>query len=122
MGQAWRPRTSRSCFSRSSRRSRWAKAPASASRSATGSSTRTAFYPSSGGQPFDTGTIGPLRVVDVVDEEDGSIAHVVEPGPVVERVSATAPRDTAAPADQAEPVRQLEPRQVVHGVIDWARR
>jgi hypothetical protein len=37
---------------------------------------RTAFYPSSGGQPFDTGTIGSLRVVDVVDEEDGSIAQV----------------------------------------------
>ena len=39
---------------------------------------RTAFYPTSGGQPFDTGTLGALRVVDVVDEEDGSIAHVVE--------------------------------------------
>ena len=83
---------------------------------------RTAFYPSSGGQPFDRGTIGPLRVVDVVDEEDGSIAHVVEPGPFVERPSASDPRDAAASADQAEPVRQLEPRQVVRGVIDWARR
>jgi alanyl-tRNA synthetase len=84
---------------------------------------RTAFYPSSGGQPFDTGTIGPLRVVDVVDEEDGSIAHVVEPGPpFVERASASDPHDTAAPVDQAEPVRQLEPGQVVRGVIDWARR
>src|SRR5713226_7551465 len=41
---------------------------------------RTAFYPSSGGQPFDTGVLGPLRVVDVIDEDDGSIAHVVEPG------------------------------------------
>jgi alanyl-tRNA synthetase len=35
---------------------------------------RTAFYPSSGGQPFDTGTIGGAAVLDVV--EDGSrIAH-----------------------------------------------
>src|SRR3954466_8689969 len=39
---------------------------------------RTAFYPTSGGQPFDTGTLGPFRVVDVVDEEDGTIAHFVE--------------------------------------------
>ena len=41
---------------------------------------RTAFYPTSGGQPFDTGRLGSMRVVDVVDEEDGSITHVIEPG------------------------------------------
>ena len=41
---------------------------------------RTAFYPTSGGQPFDTGRLGSMRVTDVVDEEDGSITHVVEPG------------------------------------------
>jgi len=41
---------------------------------------RTAFYPSSGGQPFDTGRIGDAAVVDVVDEED-RIAHVVETEP-----------------------------------------
>ena len=56
---------------------------------------RTAFYPTSGGQPFDTGTLGGARVLDVVDEDDGRIVHVVEgeiqPGPV-------------------------------HGTIDWARR
>ena len=39
---------------------------------------RTAFYPSSGGQPFDTGTIGGARVVEVVEGEDGAIVHVVE--------------------------------------------
>ena len=39
---------------------------------------RTAFYPTSGGQPFDTGTIGGARVVDVVDGDDGAIVHVVE--------------------------------------------
>ena len=37
---------------------------------------RTAFYPTSGGQPFDTGTLGGVPVVDVIDEDDGSIAHV----------------------------------------------
>ena len=38
---------------------------------------RTAFYPSSGGQPFDIGTLGGIRVVDVVDEEF-RIAHKLE--------------------------------------------
>ena len=38
---------------------------------------RTAFYPTSGGQPFDVGTIGGIAVREVVDEED-RIAHVVE--------------------------------------------
>ena len=35
---------------------------------------RTAFYPSSGGQPHDLGTLGGLAVLDVVDEEE-RIAH-----------------------------------------------
>ena len=35
---------------------------------------RTAFYPTSGGQPFDTGSIAGIPVLDVVDEED-RIAH-----------------------------------------------
>jgi alanyl-tRNA synthetase len=56
---------------------------------------RTAFYPTSGGQPFDTGILGTARVVDVVDADDGRIVHVVE-GTIV-----TGP---------------------VHGAIDWARR
>ena len=29
---------------------------------------RTAFYPTSGGQPFDTGSIGAVRVADVLDQ------------------------------------------------------
>lgn len=37
---------------------------------------RTAFYPTSGGQPNDLGTLQGSRVVDVVDEED-RIAHVL---------------------------------------------
>jgi len=64
---------------------------------------RTAFYPSSGGQPFDTGLLGASRVVDVVDEEDGSVVHVVEHA-----------RDAGAPSLQAG--------ASVHGEIDWPRR
>ena len=63
---------------------------------------RTAFYPSSGGQPFDTGTLGSHRVTDVEDHEDGSITHVVDRGTL-------------------EP-RTLEPGDAVHGEIDWPRR
>ncbi len=56
---------------------------------------RTAFYPTSGGQPFDTGELGGGRVVDVTDREDGTIVHVVEGDPGA---------------------------GVVHGRIDWTRR
>jgi alanyl-tRNA synthetase len=42
---------------------------------------QTAFYPTSGGQPFDTGRIGAAQVLDVVDRDDGEIVHVVD-GPV----------------------------------------
>jgi alanyl-tRNA synthetase len=35
---------------------------------------RTAFYPTSGGQPHDTGSLGGVRVLDVIDEEE-RIAH-----------------------------------------------
>jgi alanyl-tRNA synthetase len=64
---------------------------------------RTAFYPTSGGQPFDTGTLGDYRVVDVNDEDDGSISHVIE-----------------EPAGHHGSVPELD--QVLHGTIDWARR
>ena len=56
---------------------------------------RTAFYPTSGGQPFDTGTLGSARVVDVLDREDGTILHVI---------------DGAAPVGH------------VAGRLDWGRR
>ncbi|HEY2352925.1 MAG TPA: hypothetical protein VGH83_10445 [Candidatus Acidoferrum sp.] len=50
---------------------------------------RTAFYPSSGGQPNDTGHLGEARVLDVVDEDE-EVIHVVdrriEPGPVSGRI------------------------------------
>jgi alanyl-tRNA synthetase len=58
---------------------------------------RTAFYPTSGGQPFDVGTLGDIRVVDVVDE-DARIAHVLE---------------TSA---------RLAVNDEVKGRIDWTRR
>ena len=40
---------------------------------------RTAFYPTSGGQPFDLGTLGAASVLDVIDdEESGEILHVLD--------------------------------------------
>ena len=56
---------------------------------------RTAFYPTSGGQPNDTGKLGEAAVVDVIDVEGKEIVHVTD------REVAIGP---------------------VHGVIDWARR
>jgi alanyl-tRNA synthetase len=38
---------------------------------------QTAFYPTSGGQPHDVGTLGDARITDVIDEGD-RIAHVLE--------------------------------------------
>jgi alanyl-tRNA synthetase len=55
---------------------------------------RTAFYPTSGGQPFDLGTLAGVAVHEVIDEDD-RIAHVID-----------------APLAVAEVV----------GVIDWDRR
>ncbi|HEX6161795.1 MAG TPA: DHHA1 domain-containing protein [Vicinamibacterales bacterium] len=57
---------------------------------------QTAFYPTSGGQPFDTGELGGAAVTDVIDREDGVIAHVVSGS--------------------------LKVGDVVSGEIDWARR
>ncbi len=37
---------------------------------------RTAFHPTSGGQPFDTGTLGGIAVADVVDEGE-RVAHLL---------------------------------------------
>jgi alanyl-tRNA synthetase len=55
---------------------------------------RTAFYPTSGGQPHDVGTLGDANVVNVLDEE-AEIIHVVD-------------RAVASGA--------------IEGRIDWARR
>lgn len=41
---------------------------------------RTGFYATSGGQPFDTGTLGSARIVDVVEEGE-EIVHVLDREP-----------------------------------------
>ncbi|HWC77759.1 MAG TPA: DHHA1 domain-containing protein [Blastocatellia bacterium] len=41
---------------------------------------RTAFYPTGGGQPNDTGKLDGLSIVDVSEDEDGRIFHVIEGG------------------------------------------
>src|SRR6185369_9508951 len=38
----------------------------------------TAFYPTGGGQPNDIGTLGEAAVVDVYEDDAGTIFHVVE--------------------------------------------
>ncbi len=62
------------------------------------------FYPTSGGQPHDTGwlragVLADCRVVDVTVTEQGEVLHVLSDALSQEAVG-----------------------QVVHGVIDWARR
>jgi alanyl-tRNA synthetase len=37
-----------------------------------------AFYPTSGGQPFDTGRLGGAQVVDVFEDDEGEVVHVVD--------------------------------------------
>src|SRR5437667_8843195 len=46
---------------------------------------RTAFYPESGGQPMDSGTLGGIPVRGLLEEGD-AIAHVLVRAPQVERV------------------------------------
>lgn len=57
---------------------------------------RSAFYPTSGGQPYDTGTINGLRVEDVFVDKDGDVWHEI--------------------------AGCLQPGEKVHGEIDWQRR
>ena len=57
---------------------------------------RSAFYPTSGGQPFDTGLLNDARVSDVFVDDAGEVWHIVD-----------------AP---------LSAGDTVHGRIDWARR
>src|SRR6266478_3370503 len=44
---------------------------------------RTAFYPTGGGQPTDTGMLDDARVVDCIDAEDDGVLHVIQ-GPAPE--------------------------------------
>ena len=65
---------------------------------------RTAFYPTSGGQVFDTGTISTdtnedLKVTEVVEAEDGRVIHYLE-----------------------APPKEIRPGTKIHGQIDPARR
>lgn len=39
---------------------------------------RTAFYPTGGGQPSDTGTLNGARVVECIDDGDNGVLHVVQ--------------------------------------------
>jgi alanyl-tRNA synthetase len=39
---------------------------------------RTAFYPTGGGQPNDTGKLGGVEVLDVIEAEDGAILHAMK--------------------------------------------
>jgi len=67
---------------------------------------RSAFYPSSGGQVFDTGAItagdAKLRITEVADLEDGRVVHYFE-------------------AEDASP-HSFKPGTRVHGLIDPTRR
>ena len=38
---------------------------------------RTAFYPASGGQPFDLGSLNGAQVLEVLERDDGEIVHVL---------------------------------------------
>jgi alanyl-tRNA synthetase len=49
---------------------------------------RTAFYPESGGQPSDRGTLAGRAVLDVIDEGD-EIAHLLAESPAAENVQGT---------------------------------
>lgn len=39
---------------------------------------RSAFYPTSGGQPFDTGQLNGVAICDVIESEDGEVWHLSE--------------------------------------------
>jgi alanyl-tRNA synthetase len=39
---------------------------------------QTAFYPESGGQPYDTGFLGEVRVLRVLEDDSGDILHFIE--------------------------------------------
>ncbi len=39
---------------------------------------RSAFYPTSGGQPYDTGTLGAARVLNVEENDDGEVIHFLD--------------------------------------------
>ncbi len=54
---------------------------------------RTAFYPTSGGQPNDTGTIAGGSVVDCYEEDSGRVVHVLDEPVEGDRVHAIVDRE-----------------------------
>ncbi|MCA1565146.1 MAG: DHHA1 domain-containing protein [Acidobacteria bacterium] len=44
---------------------------------------RTAFYPTGGGQPSDTGTLDGARVIECIDREEAGVWHIIEGAPPV---------------------------------------
>src|SRR5437870_1469852 len=58
---------------------------------------RTAFYPTGGGQPSDTGTLDGARVAECIDVEDEGVIHIVQG-------------------------RNLQVGANVKGEVDWPRR
>jgi alanyl-tRNA synthetase len=68
---------------------------------------KTAFYPTSGGQPHDVGTLGGAQVLEVVD------------APNVANPSASNPRD---PHHVVHYTTAEVPAGPIHGQIDWPRR
>ncbi len=63
---------------------------------------QTAFYPTSGGPPFDVGLLGGSRVVDVVDLESGEIAHIVDGAPLLAGSSVRGEIDAARRLDHMQ--------------------
>lgn len=47
---------------------------------------RTAFYPTSGGQPHDTGTLNGIPVIEVIEDDEDRVVHLVA-GPVAGTVA-----------------------------------
>jgi alanyl-tRNA synthetase len=71
---------------------------------------RTAFYPTSGGQPADRGTLGGVTVLDVaMREEDGAIVHIL------------AASLSSLPTLEGEQERSVTEAEIV-GEVDWPRR
>jgi len=61
---------------------------------------RTAFYPTSGGQPFDTGRIGLVDVIDVIDDDD-EVVHVLS-SPLEEGLAVAGAIDAARRFDHMQ--------------------
>ena len=68
---------------------------------------RTAFYPTSGGQPHDLGTLGDAQVVEVIDEPNAARPDVSDPADPHHVVHYTTAEVPPGP---------------IHGQIDWPRR